>query len=322
MSLENPKLENKKRQKARTEAWRLLMSPEGELEKHQTAVLDDIDRDLLNPEKFVKRFLEDYSELYEGISKYQIEFDSPFNIPELEAHKNKEYFDADYLGIGAKLFFKDEEDITKEDYMLLSASAYFKELLYTKAAKQAYYTNSGLEVDSAYGKTDLGKPESIIADNAQTLLDVIRVATQDTQGIDEQFDVIQRLFTDRSVYTHKNSKGKVCNSNSQLQTNIELCARAPFNFWASTQAFFPVSWAGKKIVTPKGEKLFSDEFVYLMSLSNFDKDFGLDGIERHGGCPALYPEVSDADLVNRLAKTFYKVYKTLYEANVLDTTKE
>ena len=315
MSSEHPSLN--KESKRRAKAWGEIMSVEGGLADLQDAVLGELTKELDNPKNFLKNFQEVTREGFKenGPTRYQSQ--RRFANEQLEIKENHYYYVKGLRSGHAVRCYTLTESITKEEEYLHKAMTFFSFKIMTAAnSLKKKYVVQDEDLKKAYKQTDLVNPTSIIGDNAQTLLDVIRVATKDANSIKEQFEIIKNLTEVRPLIEHETKNGKICSINSQKNTVIELCARAPFGFWATTQDEIPLKLEGEDILDETN--VFSDKFMRLITHGSFGDEETYSDLYRHGGCPALRPDVRNLDLINRLTETFLRMYKMLYKSGALD----
>jgi len=140
---------------------------------------------------------------------------------------------------------------------------------------------------------DMPDAKSNSQDNIHTLLDVIRVAiTPTSKSIKEVTAMLDTLL----------------NRPAASRSQLEQCALAPFGFWANARLRIPVSMHGSAIVTDQG---FTEDFLSLIKVGEFETSTTPPIRERHGACPALHPAFSEFDLIHRLGLLYRDLFKAL-----------
>jgi hypothetical protein len=103
-----------------------------------------------------------------------------------------------------------------------------------------------------------------------------------------------------------------------METDIELLARAPFSFWASTRRETPISIDGEAVmqIEDLDKPLFSDRFIYFITrqVIQANNSDGGDTLLRHGGCPALHWGPENGDIIRTTGETYLRFYEALSSA--------
>ncbi len=288
--------------------WRSIMSPEGILVDLQDKVIEELNAAIENPD-FDLDFDDFIAKL--EIERTRFEERQKFFVDGLETQVNSYRHTAHAGSLDGIMLFDSSHLLNPHDQRFLQVTAYVADRVFSLLSKYKK-THKGYQSDTSYDHTNLASPFHIIEDNVQTIFDVARTFTRECKSAEEQIQVLTRLSEERPEIIYTNETGRDVNCNPFNESNIEICARAPFSFWAHTRYDTPISFNGEKVsdVAQNRESLISPGFAYLITRYKFDPDLHTE-MERHGGCPILYKDVKAFDFANRFTSSVSKAYSKI-----------
>ncbi|TSC85514.1 MAG: hypothetical protein G01um10148_900 [Parcubacteria group bacterium Gr01-1014_8] len=145
---------------------------------------------------------------------------------------------------------------------------------------------------------DMRSPRGVTLDNVQTILDVVSLVSRSAHTPQEYMALFERLLQVCPNDEVTIGDDKVYKVNPHGYTYLELFALAPFSFWADVRTRPPETYLGRTIIRPHDtERPIDPMFIYFVTREIPPTKSNRHS--RHGGCPALYPEYRQHDLINR-----------------------